>query len=111
MGSVETKAKRFPTVRLPYLVPGGSQRVEGLDLGDAEDQRAVATIQVLEQQHQQDAGRRTGRPRRPVEHLMVAGVVALVAATHDPQRRGHGALAWGEDRADQQQLGFPRSGW
>ena len=38
---------------------------------------------------------------------MVAGVVALVAAAHHTQRRGHGALARGEDRADQQQLGFP----
>ena len=41
---------------------------------------------------------------------MVAGVVALVAAAHDAQRRGHGALARGQDRAHQQQLGFP-PGW
>ena len=40
---------------------------------------------------------------------MVAGVVALVAAAHDAERRSHGALARGQDRADQQQLGFPPS--
>ena len=76
---------------------------------DAEDQRAVTAVQVLEQQRQQDAGRLAGRPHRPIEHLMVAGVVAVIAATHDPQRRGHGALARGQDRADQQHLGFPPS--
>ncbi len=37
---------------------------------------------------------------------MVAGVVALVAASHDTERRGHGRLSWGQDRADQQELGF-----
>ena len=79
-------------------------------LVDAEDQWAVATIQVLEQQHQQDARCLAGRPHRPVEHLVVAGVVALVAAAHDAQCRRHGALTRGQDRADQQQLGFP-PGW
>ena len=29
----------------------------------------------------------TGRPHRPTEHLVVAGVVALVAAAHDAQCR------------------------
>ena len=38
---------------------------------------------------------------------MVAGVVALVAAAHDAQCRRHGALARGQDRADEQHLGFP----
>ena len=76
----------------------------------AEDQRAVAVIQVLEQQHQQDAGYRTGRPHRPIEHLMVAGVVLVVAQSHDPQGRRHGALTRGQDRAHQQHLGFP-PGW
>ena len=37
---------------------------------------------------------------------MVAGVVAVVAAAHDAPRRSHGALAWGQYRADQQDLGF-----
>ena len=73
---------------------------------DAEDQGAVATIQVLEQQHQQDTGYLARGPYRPVEHLVVTGIVAVVAASHDAQRRGHGALARGQDRADQQQLGF-----
>ena len=38
---------------------------------------------------------------------MVAGVVAVIAAAHDPQGRGHGALTRGQDRAHQQYLGFP----
>ena len=87
---------------------GPRRRSKGLV--DTEDQRAVAAVQVLEQQRQQDAGRRTGRPHRPIEHLMVAGVVALVAAAHDPQCCRHGALARGQDRAHQQHLGFP-PGW
>ena len=64
---------------------------------------------MLEQQRQQDAGYRTGRPHCPIEHLMVAGVVVIIAAAHDAQRRSHGALARGQDRADQQQLGFTPS--
>ena len=73
---------------------------------NAEDQRIVVLVQVLEQQHEQDAGRLAGRPHRPIEHLMVAGVVAVVAAAHDAERRCHGALARGQYRADQQDLGF-----
>ena len=38
---------------------------------------------------------------------MVAGVIAVIAAAHDPQGRGHGALTRGQDRAHQQYLGFP----
>ena len=54
-------------------------------------------VQMLEQQRQQDAGHLTGRPHGSVEHFVVAGVVALVAAAHDAERRGHGALARGQD--------------
>ena len=74
---------------------------------DAENQGTIALVQVLEQQHEQDASRLAGRPHRPVEHLMVAGVVEVVAAAHDVQRRGHGALARGQYRPEQQHLGFP----
>ena len=35
---------------------------------------------------------------------MVTGVVALVAAAHDAERRGDGALTHGQDRAHHQQL-------
>ena len=70
---------------------------------DAEDQRTIALIQVLEQQHEQDASRLAGRPHRPIEHLMVAGVVEVA---HEAQRRGHGALARGQYGAGQQDLGF-----
>ena len=97
---------------LDQLMTTGTHRVPvdttGSDLGaptpfqgfiDAEDQRTVAAIQVLQQQPEQDAGRLTGRPHRPIEHLVVAGVVVLVAAAHDAERGGHGALAGGQDRA------------
>ena len=105
---------------LDQLAPAGTHRVAvdapTFDLGaatpfqgfvDAEDQGAIPTIKVLEQQHQEDARRCTGRPHRPVEHLMIAGVIAVIAAAHDPQGRGDGALTRGQDRAHQQYLGFP----
>ena len=41
--------------------------------------------------------------------FMVAGIVVVAAATHDAQGRRHGTLARGQDRAHQQQLGFPPS--
>jgi hypothetical protein len=41
---------------------------------------------------------------------MVVGEPSLAAEAGDPQQAGHGALAGGEDGADQQQLGMaPRS--
>ena len=62
--------------RALILAPRRRSRVSRLVKGSyAEDQRAVALIKVLEQQQQQDAGRLTGRPHRPIEHLVVAGVV------------------------------------
>ena len=69
-------------------------------------------IQVLEQPQQQDVrAASTGRPHRPIEHLMVTGIVALVAAAHDAPRRRHGTLAWDQYRADQQDVGlYARSG-
>ena len=98
-----TGADRVP-VDAPSLDLGAAPAFQGFV--DAENQRAVAPIQVLEQQHQQDVGRLTRRPYRSVQHLMVAGVVALVAAAHDTQRRGDSALTRGQDRAHQQQLGL-----
>ena len=96
--------------RALILAPRRRSRVSRLVKSSyAEDQWAVALIQVLEQ-HQQDAGRLTGRPHRPIEHLVVAGVVLVVAQSHDPQGRGDGALTRGQDRDDQQHLGFP-PGW
>ena len=91
--------------RALILAPRRRSRVSRLVKGSyAEDQWAVAVIQVLEQQ--QDAGYLTGRPHRPIEHLMVAGVVLVVAQSHDPQGRDDGALTRGQDRAHQQHLGF-----
>ena len=40
---------------------------------------------------------------------MAAGVVPMVAAAYDPERRRHGALARDRDRAYQQHLCFPPS--
>ena len=113
------------TTGLDQLVATGTHRVPvnapGPDLGaptplqsflNAEDQRTVAAIQVLELQQEQDTRRLTRRPHRTVQRLVVAGVVALVAASHDPQRRRHGALTRGQDRAHQQELGTSaKSGW
>ena len=99
------------THRVPVAAPTFDLRTATPFQGlvNAADQRAVAAVQVLEQQHQQDAGYLTGRPHRPIEHLMVTGVVLVVAQSHDPQGRRHGALARGQDRAHQQHLGFPPS--
>ena len=108
---------------LDQLMAAGTHRVPvdapSLDLGaatpfqgfvNAEDQGAVAPVQVPEQQQQQqDAGGLTGRPHCPIEHLVIAGVVALVAASHDPQGGGDGALARGQNGAHQQDLSFPPS--
>ena len=107
---------------LDQVAPAGTHRIavdaQGFDFRtavpfqsfvDAENQGTIALIQVLEQQHEQDASRLAGRPHRPVEHLMIAGVVPLVAASHDAERRGNRALARGQYRADQQPLGFPPS--
>ena len=93
--------------------PGAPTPFQGFPIGQcshAENQGTVAAIQVLKQEQQQDAGRLTRRPHRPIEHLVIAGVVALVAASHDAQRRGHGALSWSQDRTHQQELGF-LPGW
>ena len=100
---------------LDQVAPAGTHRIavdaQGFDLRataplqsfvDAEDQRTIALVQMLEQ----DARRLAGRPHRPIEHLMVASVVTVVAAAHDAQRRSRGALARRQYRADQQDLGF-----
>ena len=104
---------------LDQVAPAGTHRIavdaQGFDFRatapfqgfvDAEDQRTIALIQVLEHQHEQDASRLAGRPHRPIEHLMIAGVVEVVAAAPDAPRRGHGALARGQYGAGQQDLGF-----
>src|SRR3954451_12279222 len=41
-------------------------------------------------------------PDRAVEHAMVVDEAPLPAQPHDPQQARHGALARGQDRADQQ---------
>ena len=37
---------------------------------------------------------------------MIAGIVAVAAAAHDPERGSHAALTRRQDRAHQQRLGF-----
>ncbi len=37
---------------------------------------------------------------------MIAGIVAVIAVAHDAERRGYGAWAGGQYRADQQHLDF-----
>ena len=111
------------TAGLDHVAPMGTGRVSvgpfGLDartsaplqgLVDAKHQGAVARGEVLQQQPQQDARRPSRRPHRTVEHFVVPSVVVILAAAHDPQGLGHGALARGQDGAHQQQLGFA-PGW
>jgi hypothetical protein len=59
-----------------------------------------------DQQPKQQAGRRAEVPDRTVEDTMVVGEPPLTAEAGDPQQAGHGALAGGENGADQQQLGM-----
>ena len=89
---------------------GVSVDTQGTDLGtltplqgfvDPEHQRAVAMVQMLDQQPEQNLGRSKGRPCRPVQHMMVASIVAVATQTHHPQRRSHRALPWRQDRAAQ----------
>ena len=105
---------------LDRIAPAGAHGITvnpaGADFGaaaplhgfvDAEHQRAVALVEVADQKIQQDVSRLEWRPRRPVEDVMIAGVVAVAAQTHDAELRGHGAPAGSEDRAGKQDLGFP----
>ena len=78
-------------------------------LVDAEYQRTIAPVQLEDQQTKQDTGHLQGRPCRPVEHVMVAGVVAIVAQSHDAKGGSHGALAWGQYGTNQQDPSFPPS--
>ena len=72
---------------------------------DAQQHRA-ARGEGGDQEAEQQAGRRTGVPGGAVEHPMVVGEPPLPAEARDPQEAGHGALARGENGADQQQLGM-----
>ena len=78
-------------------------------LVDAEDQRAIASVQMLEQQPEQDIGCLQWRPGCPVQHVMVASIVSITAEPHDPQRRRHRALTRCQDRTHQQHLGLAPS--
>ena len=49
-------------------------------------------MKVLKQECEQNVGGLTRGPHRPIE-LVLVGVVAPVAASHDAEDRGHGALA------------------
>ena len=43
---------------------------------------------------------------------MIAGIVAVIAVAHDAERRGYGARAGSQYRADQPNLDFdPGSAW
>ena len=59
-----------------------------------------------EQLQQQDLQNLQRRPCRPVEHMIIAGIVAVAAQTHNTERCGNRALARGEYCADQQHLHF-----
>jgi hypothetical protein len=72
----------------------------------AENQRAAARREGVQQQLQQQA---RGGPRAAggaVEDAMVVGEPPLPGEPGDPQDAGHGALARRQDGADQQHLGM-----
>src|SRR5215203_6885452 len=58
------------------------------------------------QQAQQQPGARLATPASPAEHAMIIDEVALAAEATDAQDAGHGALARGQDGADEQDLGM-----
>ena len=104
---------------LDHVAVAGAHRVpvnaKGADLRtltplqclvNAEHQGAVALVKMLNQQPQQYPGHQKGRPRGAVEHMMIAGIVAVATQTHDTEGRGHRASAWRQYRANQQDLGF-----
>jgi len=70
---------------------------------DANHHRGVRADEAGDQQAQQPACHRTGRPHRPVEHAMVDREVGLLLPPKDPQCRGDGSLARRQDGAGHQQ--------
>ncbi len=47
-----------------------------------------------------------GRPDGPVEEVVVLGETGVLGLAQDPQNGSYRALAWGEDSAQKEQLGF-----
>src|SRR3954447_14822515 len=60
----------------------------------------------MDQQAQQQVGALLATPASPAEHAMIIDEVALAAEATDAQDAGHGALAGGQDGADEQHLGM-----
>jgi hypothetical protein len=75
-------------------------------LMDTEHQRALAGIQIAQQEKEETLAQFSGRPAGPVEHMMILGETPFLGQAQDPQSRRDGALAWGEDRPNQEQLSF-----
>ena len=105
-------AHRVP-VDSPKLDPGTATPFQSL--AGAEDQRAVAPLRRADEpgagaKAPAGCGQRHGTATPLVDPLTVAGVVAMITASHDAQRRGHGELSWGQDRARQQELAFRQAG-
>ena len=104
---------------LDEMTPAGAHRVPVDSLGFdppappplqgfvyPEHQGTTPLVQVSEQKPQQGPAQLEGRPRRPVEDVMVLGKAPFMAQSHHTQRGGHGPLARGQNGADQKQLGF-----
>src|SRR5262245_38122280 len=63
-----------------------------------------------DQQAQQDAARRQGRPSRPIQDSMVTLETLLLAQSHHTQGGGHGAFAGRQNRSDHQDFGVLPNG-
>src|SRR5207248_1818162 len=64
-----------------------------------------------DQQAQQEARSRQGRPARPIQDAMVVLKAVVVSPPHYAQTRGDGALANGQDGADQKKFGMSPNGF
>ena len=73
---------------------------------DTEDQGPLVAAKMVQQEEEEKLAHFSGRPAGPIEHVMVLGETGLLSQTQDPQSRRDGALAWGEDRPNQEQLSF-----
>src|SRR5581483_2050321 len=75
---------------------------------DADHQWGIRCDKQFDQQQQQAATQFERRPFGTMKHPMVILELFFIGASHHPQDRSHGSLAWGQDRSYEQHVGpFP----
>ncbi len=72
----------------------------------AKHQGAVAMIEPMYEERQQDTAQPQGRPRGAIENMVVLCEAVIVVKAHDAKSGGDGAFARSQDGADQQYLSF-----